>query len=498
MLSIHVRRLAFAYSDATSVLSEVDFHLGPGWYGLVGASGAGKSTLLRLLAGELAPDDGSVRVEPDDAVVSVCPQLVDEPSDDVLALAGAIDAVALRLRAALELDDCRIAEWATLSPGERKRWQIGASLRAEPDVLLLDEPTNHVDAVGRELLLTGLRRFRGVGVVVSHDRELLEALTTTTLRVHEGRVAMYAGAYAAARRSWQADEQAASEARQHAQAHYRTATRRLADARRDLASAERSLRAGSRMKGRHDHDARGALAKGRAARAEKAIGRMVGVRREEALRAAAAIEPGVADKTLGRSVFVNYDFPKAERLLAIDSDVVRVGERVLFRNVHLALRRGDRIRLEGPNGAGKTTLVRALIAAARVDRDRLLYLPQDLAQAAQRELLGTIRRLERNERGRVLSLVAALGVNPERLLASEEPSPGEARKVMIALGLGRHAWALVLDEPTNHLDLPSIERLEAALDDFPGALLLVSHDVGFARRCTSVAWRLDHGAIRLE
>ncbi|MFP2912850.1 ABC transporter ATP-binding protein, partial [Pyxidicoccus sp. 3LFB2] len=97
--------------------------------------------------------------------------------------------------------------------------------------------------------------------------------------------------------------------------------------------------------------------------------------------------------------------------------------------------------------------------------------------------------------GRVLSLVAALGVDPERLLASEQPSPGEARKLLIARGLGQHAWALVLDEPTNHLDLPSIERLEVALREYPGALLLVSHDAAFARACTSESWRVEHGQV---
>jgi ATPase subunit of ABC transporter with duplicated ATPase domains len=98
-------------------------------------------------------------------------------------------------------------------------------------------------------------------------------------------------------------------------------------------------------------------------------------------------------------------------------------------------------------------------------------------------------------RGRVLSLVAALGVDPDRLLASAAPSPGEARKLALALGLGRHAWCLVLDEPTNHLDLPSIERLEEALVAYPGALVLVSHDDRFAGACTATTWRVTGGQV---
>jgi ATPase subunit of ABC transporter with duplicated ATPase domains len=95
----------------------------------------------------------------------------------------------------------------------------------------------------------------------------------------------------------------------------------------------------------------------------------------------------------------------------------------------------------------------------------------------------------------VLQLLAALGVAPARLLASRRPSPGEARKLQLALGLGLEAWVLVLDEPTNHLDLPSIERLEAALAAWPGALLLVSHDEAFADRLTGAAWHVASGRV---
>jgi len=97
-----------------------------------------------------------------------------------------------------------------------------------------------------------------------------------------------------------------------------------------------------------------------------------------------------------------------------------------------------------------------------------------------------------------MNVVAALGVDPGILLASREPSPGEARKLALALGLAREAWLLVLDEPTNPLDLPSISRLEAALGDYPGALLVVTHDETLAERVTNERWRFEDGALLFE
>jgi ATPase subunit of ABC transporter with duplicated ATPase domains len=97
-----------------------------------------------------------------------------------------------------------------------------------------------------------------------------------------------------------------------------------------------------------------------------------------------------------------------------------------------------------------------------------------------------------------MALVAALGVEPRALLESARPSPGEARKLALALGLSRQVYACLLDEPTNHLDLPSIERLEEALAAYPGALLLVTHDARLAARCTNVRWRIESRRVVVE
>ena len=103
--------------------------------------------------------------------------------------------------------------------------------------------------------------------------------------------------------------------------------------------------------------------------------------------------------------------------------------------------------------------------------------------------------LESGERGEVLAIVGSLGTDPERVLATELPSPGEARKLSLALGLARQVWCLVLDEPTNHLDLPSVERMEVALTGFPGAVVLVTHDDRLAAAVTNTEWHIDRGTV---
>ncbi len=495
MPSIRALGASFAFTDVVPLFENADFVLPAGWTGLVGPNGAGKTTLLELLAGSRKPTAGSLRFDPENALVHLCPQRVDDPDDAVQELAWAWEADAVRLRDELQLDPEAIARWPSLSPGERKRWQIGSALVQRPDVLLLDEPTNHLDVQARTLLVRALARFRGVGIVVSHDRALLEELASRTLWLEGGELALYDGTYEHARGLREAayGERLAQLTR--AQEAQRGLERRLAQARHEhqQASAQRSTR--KRMRNKYDSDARTLGADFLAEKAEKRLGRNVEVVKREAARAAYAVDAIELRKELGRSVFLHWEPAPKSTLVALDAEAICAGDEPLLRDVHLVIGRTDKIHLAGANGAGKSTLVRALLDAAGLPEGKVLHLPQELSPAEGRATLDEIKALPPDERGRVLSLVAALGLDPERLLASEDPSPGEARKLLVALGMARHAWLLVLDEPTNHLDLPAIERLEAALSAWPGALLLVTHDDALAAKCTTRRWQVEGGLV---
>jgi ATPase subunit of ABC transporter with duplicated ATPase domains len=487
--------VSFAYADAVPILSAATHVFEPGWHGLTGPNGSGKTTLLRLLGGDLAPERGRVRVLPSGLRIRSCPQTIDDLDPDVVAFAGEQTGIASRLRGRLGLRPALLDRWSSLSPGERKRWQVGAALAAEPAILLLDEPTNHLDGDARALLLDVLARFGGIGIVVSHDRGLLNALTGVTLRLECGVLRAWPGGYDVARALWEAEARRERESYQALQATAHRLERRLVAASERRAQAAARMRTSKRMKGPRDSAARAAFKATRRRSAETAWARQVRLVDHALDRVRDEAARFHLERQRGRTLAVDGVRAAAPVLLRLDTREVTAGTRTLLRDVHLVLGRDERVRIFGPNGAGKTTLLRALLEAATVPRHRILHLTQELSRDDVTACLAEAARLGQEERTRVLTILAGLGVDPGRLLASGSPSPGEARKLRLALGLAAEVWVVVLDEPTNHLDLPSIERLEETLAAYPGALLLVTHDDALARRVTSTRWAIAGGRV---
>jgi ATPase subunit of ABC transporter with duplicated ATPase domains len=488
--SIVFSHVSFAYSDSVPLIRDLCLQLHPGFTGVVGPNGAGKTTLLRLVSQDLEPETGQVRITPAALSTRLCRQTVEERGDEIVGFAEASDGEAQRLRGQLGLDVAELERWGSLSPGERKRWQVGTALHADPGILILDEPTNHLDAESRQRLIGALAGFRGLGLLVSHDRTLLEALTESTLRFHEGDIRLWRGGYATARVSWEREEREQIQAYQRLQSEKRRLRRRMADAHRNRDQAEATMKRALRRAGPKDRDTRSRLQASRRRSAVTSLGREIHKLHGRLERVAENQGSFDLHKQLGRSLFVDFEPAPVETLFCAEGPELRAGDRLLVRNLHAEVRRDSRVHLCGPNGAGKSTLVHALLDTARIPEQRLLYVPQEFEAREEEALLAELRRAPDELQGRVLAILAALGVDPAALLASERASPGAARKLALALGLARRVFALVLDEPTNHLDLPSIERIEQALAEYPGALLVVTHDESFAQRCTRTVWEI--------
>ena len=185
----------FTYDSMTGkLLSGVTLHFSRGWTGIVGPNGSGKTTLLLLACGRLQPNHGFISIP---KLVCYCPQRTDDPPEGVEELMAAQDRDSLILKSDLDLKDGDLHRWESLSFGERKRFQIASALYHNPDLLALDEPTNHLDAATKNLLYRALKGYRGIGLLVSHDRELLDNLCRECVFIESPAAIMRPGNYSA-------------------------------------------------------------------------------------------------------------------------------------------------------------------------------------------------------------------------------------------------------------------------------------------------------------
>ncbi len=495
MSFLFTSHLDFSYEGAPEALfRDLSIHFPPGWTSVVGANGAGKTTLLRLLAGELAPASGSVARS---GAAVLCRQETAEPPVAAAGFFESCDAYAFRLRDRLRLEPEMPERWEELSFGERKRLEIGCALFARPEVLCVDEPTNHLDGEARQLLAEELRRFRGIGVLVSHDRELLDLLSAQTLFLDAGGAVLRPGGFSAGRKLAEAELETRMDAVKQLKKELKHSKLEL-QRRREKEQQARN-RDSKRKLDRHDRDGKGRIDAARVTGRDKKPGALAASQ----AGAVAGIEANL--KELGSvgvrrlGLKIPYGAYAAKNVLyesGPGSIPLRPGRQLELPALVIGNR--DRIGLTGVNGAGKSTLLRRIVDELKLPASDYLYLPQELDEAMTREIYRELKSLSRDDFSRVMNVVASLGSRPERVLDSADCSPGEWRKLFFGLGVLRRVHLIVMDEPTNHLDLPSIECLEAALGECEAALLLVSHDLRFLRSSCSIHWRIEGDVLRKE
>jgi macrolide transport system ATP-binding/permease protein len=488
------QQVNFAYETAiTPLFQDVSVHIPTGWAGIVGANGAGKTTFLKLATGLLNPDAGAV-IAPKQTVY--CPQRTDDLPEQFAALLDDASKMAMLLKGQLGVQAEWLERWPTLSHGERKRAQIAVALWLAPEVLAIDEPTNHVDAEARDILIRALRTFEGVGLLVSHDRELLDSLCNQCVFIEPPRVTVRPGGYS--KGIAVATEEHQAILKQYALK--KQAYKRLkgeAARRRDLGNQFQSRRS-KRGIAKHDHDAKAKINAGRVSGKDAIGGKLLRQLDGRLIHAEVELEKIQVKKEYTLGIWLPGSVSKRNLLLDAAPQTLPLGGRKQLDTPQLVVRPTDRIALTGPNGTGKSTLLRWLLPQLKAPAEQVTYVPQEIDVQQCHVILEQVQTLPHEELGHLMTIVSRLGSRPHRLLESDEPSPGETRKLLLALGMTRRPHIIIMDEPTNHMDLPSIECLEEALAECPCSLLLVSHDRRFLEQLTQMEWRIGRQPESIE
>lgn len=475
--------------------------------GLVGRNGAGKTTLLRLIAGEIPPEDGDIRT-PSNARIGLVSQEAPGGEQSLIDTVLAADTERARLlrRAETETDPDEIAHihtrlgdigahaaparaaailaglgfseqdqqrpCAEFSGGWRMRVALAAALFSEPDILMLDEPSNYLDLEGTLWLESFLKSYPHTVLIVSHDRDLLNTAVTSILHLLDGKLTLYTGGY-----------DTFEETRREQQRLQLKLKKKQDEERRRLEVFVDRFRA-------------------KASKARQAQSRVKILEKMKPI--AAQIDSGVAD----------FQFPNPEKRVGsplIRLEGVSVGYepgKPVLRDIDLRLDDDDRIGLLGQNGNGKSTFARLL--AGRIEpmtghrRCSKKMIPGFFAQHQLDELnpamspYDYIAKLmpdatEAQKRARLGSL--GFGVRTADN-AAETLSGGEKARLLFALAAFQGAHLLLLDEPTNHLDVDSREVLIHAINNYEGAVILISHDRHLIEACADRLWLVKNGTVK--
>lgn len=525
MLTINCQNVK-KYNAAQLVLENVTFELHQGEKaGLVGRNGCGKTTLLRLLAKLEAPDDGMLAiaknlsigylqqtsgVEAGKTVYDVLslayrellhfrnemsqleaamasPELGAEDLERLLAeyaklqerfemeggyeLESTIDGVAEGLRIPREWYS---REFQSLSGGEKTKVALASQLLLRPGLLLLDEPTNHLDMSAVEWLEDFLQRYAGSCLIVSHDRYFLDRVATKIVELEDGETTVFHGNY-----SRYAKEKEELILRQFAD--YQEQQKQIKKMKETIKQLLEWGRIGDNGKFFR-----------RAASMQKALDRMEKVKRPAINRKEAEFELKPTERS-GKQAVVFQDVEKG------------YGTTPVLSGISGELHYGDNVMLIGDNGSGKSTLLKLMLGELTADsgeinlgsRVEIGYLPQQQPPGDPKQTVLHYFRSEAGmEEGEARNTLAAyMFYGTEVFKPIGMLSGGEWTRLRLALLVLKKPNLLILDEPTNHMDIASREALEEALEDYPGTLLIVTHDRYLINRLAQRIWELDRGHL---
>lgn len=455
MLLLEARHIEKSYGDRVIFRAEKLEVMDGDRIGIVGPNGAGKTTLLKILAGELPADQGQLSSYGATAFIR---QLEQEEGYETTAK---------------ERQKWGVANvHGAMSGGEHVRLKIAAALEQEAPLLFADEPTSHLDLTGIRQLEESLHAYPGAVLLISHDRELLDAICTRIWEVENGSVTEYKGNYSEYR-----SQKEQKRAREWAEYDaYQKERHRLTQAIVDKKQHARGMKDAPKRMGSSEAKLHKMKAQGKRGKVERAAKTL-----ESRL---AQLEVKEKPKELARVQFDLHQESEHRGRTAIQcTDItVQAGARILVRNLSFRVQRGQRVALIGANGSGKSTLLS--IIAQKVEGItispgiRLGYFHQSQATLdPEKTILENVKKDSRYPEATIRTALARLLFPGDAVHKTvSDLSGGERVKVALAKAFFGDYHVLLLDEPTNFLDIPTQEELELLLADFPGAILFATHD----------------------
>jgi macrolide transport system ATP-binding/permease protein len=449
--------------------------------GIIGKNGAGKSTLLQLIQGILTPTKGQLLwlqqiktayVEQEQAAIENWEVSAEEA--DLLAKWHVPN-----------------TEFAALSGGEKLKRRLARGFSQHAQLLLLDEPTNHLDETSTALLIAQVKKYSGTIIVVSHDRYFLDEVATKIWSLEDGKLIEHSGhytSYMAAREQQRLAQQRAYDKQQknieriEAQMNELSSWSQKAHAQ---STKQESFKEFYRVKAKRMD----AQVKSKKKRLEKELAKN-------------KVEQLKQEEEVRFSVESNQRVGK--RFLECKHVTKSFHHRLIFKDINMVIKFGEKIAITGPNGSGKTTLLKVLTGQEKADGDiwispaaNIGYLTQDVFDLPLELTPEQYFYKETfEERGKVRNVMKHLGFTASHWTAPiGNMSMGERVKCKLMAYILEEKNVLILDEPTNHLDLPSREQLEKTLELYTGTLLVVSHDRYFLEKTTSTVWELKNNGI---
>ncbi|RYA22559.1 ATP-binding cassette domain-containing protein [Malaciobacter marinus] len=473
MQYLKINNITFKYTNS-EIFSNLNLSFEKGWSCLIGSNGSGKTTLFKLIAKILKPQEGNIV---GNELVYYCEQELHEKPNGFEEFMYTYNIKTFKLKELLHIEDEWFYRWETLSFGERKRIQIAIALFLEPDVLLLDEPSNHLDIKIKEILLNSLKNFRGIGLLVSHDRDVLNLLCTNTVIIKNKKIYNYKTTFDKAMKELAQNLNFLQKENDNINNKVKKLQKNIQSQKEKVSQSKSKL--SKKNIDTKDKSLKEKINLAKLTGKDKPDSKLVATFSKKAQELSS--KRNEIDKSFDKGITIKDEKSKKEKFsFLLKKGQLVLGEKKILKYENLSLNKADKIAIIGDNGVGKSSFLKLLISKIPSLKS-YLYLPQEIEKKQKENLFEAIKSLNNEKKGELFTLVQRLSSNPKNLLDNATTSSGELRKLFIAKALLDNIQLIILDEPTNHMDIDSIQSLEQALKEYQNTLIVVSHDKIFIK-----------------